>query len=110
MAPALELTPPVVDEVGATDEQAVEEESDEPSSKEPLSVVISDGAEDSQSLPHPDVAVGAIAISVIFLTNQSETPKSISYSFFKEQLLEDNVRYVQFEGLDGAEAQPWHDP
>lgn len=43
-----------------------------------------------------------IAISVIFLTNQTRAPKSISFPFFKEQLKKGNVEYVQFEGYDGT--------
>ena len=43
-----------------------------------------------------------IAISVIFLTNQTSAPKSISFPFFKEQLKKNNVEYVQFEGFDGT--------
>ena len=42
-----------------------------------------------------------IAISVIFLSNQSDATKAIDYSFFKQQLQAGNIEYVQFEGREG---------
>ena len=43
-----------------------------------------------------------IAISVIFLTNQTDPPKSISIPFFEEKLKQGVVEYVQFEGRVGT--------
>ncbi len=41
------------------------------------------------------------ATSVIFFSSHSGAPKSIDYTFFKDQLLKGNIEYVQFEGREG---------
>ena len=42
-----------------------------------------------------------VAISLIFLSNQTRAPKSIDYPFFKQQLEQDNIESVKFEGREG---------
>ncbi len=42
-----------------------------------------------------------VAISLIFLSNQTRAPKAIAYPFFKEELEKDNIESVKFEGREG---------